>query len=151
MSRDMKQPSQLKRSATGGGDANFCADTEEIISSWNCTQCCRIISGVVDFPFLFCARLGQLKVKVILDHYLQGEAYLELVWYLQFYRTFIWATSPSLPPSIPLFRLPRAENCLWHSDIMESGGILNCGESYAKSFLKAMGISESGVKSNGCG
>lgn len=59
-----------------------------------------------------------MKVKVILDHYLQGEAYQELFWYLQFYRAFIWATFPSLLP-IPLFRLPRAENCLWHSDMTE--------------------------------
>lgn len=41
-----------------------------------------------------------MKVEVIPDHYLQGEAYLELFWYLQFYRAFIWATSPSLLPSL---------------------------------------------------
>lgn len=55
--------------------------------------------GVVGFAFLFCGRSGHMKVKVILDHYLQGEAYLELFWYLQFFMAFIWATSPSLLPS----------------------------------------------------
>lgn len=52
-----------------------------------------------------------MKVKVILDRYLQGEAYLELVRYLQFYSTFIWATSLPLS-SHPLSRLPTAENRL---------------------------------------
>lgn len=56
--------------------------------------------GVVGFPFLFRRRSGLMKVKVILDRYLQGEAYLELFWYLQFYRAFIWATSPTLLPSL---------------------------------------------------
>lgn len=41
-----------------------------------------------------------MKVKVILDHYLQGKAYLGLFWYLHFYGAFIWATSPPLLPAL---------------------------------------------------
>lgn len=112
-------------------------------------------SWVVGFPFLFCGRSGHIKVKVILDHYLQGEAYLELFWYLQFYSSFIWATSPSHLPS--LFSLCPELRIAFDIQIQRGVvagmrcAILKCGENYAKSFLKAKDISESGGKRNGCG